>query len=58
MLILATLAVIIGMGRVEETTSYGLIPIVMALGSLGTMWAGWAFKRDPPEEKDRDKDQK
>lgn len=40
---LATLAVCFAIGMVEEKTSYGLMPIVMALGGMGMQFSTWAF---------------
>lgn len=51
LLILAGLAVAIALGRVEEKTSYGLMPLLTALATLAGSFAQWAFsgKDDPPK---------
>lgn len=48
LLILAGLALAIAMGKVEEKTNYGLIPLLTALATLAGGFAQWAFsgKRD------------
>lgn len=46
LLILCVLAVAFGMGQVEEKTSYGLMPLVVAISNLAAQWAQWAFSRD------------
>ena len=45
------LALMFGLGKVEEKTSYGLVPIISILGTIATLWAQWAFgsKIKPPE---------
>jgi len=43
LLILAGLALAIALGRVEEKTSYGLMPLLSALSVLAGMFAQWAF---------------
>ncbi len=42
-LILAGLALAIAIGHVEERTSYGLMPILMAIAGLSGQFAQWAF---------------
>jgi hypothetical protein len=42
-LILAGLAAAIAVGRIEEHTSYGLMPLIVALSNIGVMFAQWAF---------------
>ena len=53
LLLLATLAAIIGLGKVEQTTSYGLQDILGGLLVLSGGYAQWAFHDKPasnPEE--------
>lgn len=38
LLIMAGLAAVIGMGKVEEKTSYGLMPIVVAMATASPKW--------------------
>jgi len=52
--ILAALALIIALGRVEQQTSYGLMPIIVALTAVSTTFANWAFRI--PERRDRQED--
>jgi hypothetical protein len=40
------LAVIIAIGRIEESTSFGLPIVLGALGPLGGAFVGWAFGRN------------
>lgn len=47
--ILAGLAVAIALGHVEEKTSYGLVPLLVAITSLATQFAQWAFSNKPEE---------
>lgn len=54
LLILAGLALAIAMGKVEEATSYGLMPLLVALASLGGQFAQYAFTKDS-SVKDKDK---
>lgn len=53
LLLLAVLAVVIALGRVEQQTSYGLLPIITALATLSGAFGNWAFK-DHDEKKDKD----
>lgn len=51
--ILAGLALAIAMGKVEEATSYGLMPLMVAISSLSTQFATWAFsdiRRDSDDD--------
>ena len=41
--IYAILALAIAFGKIEETTSFGLQPILNALSGLSGAWAVWAF---------------
>lgn len=51
LLILAGLALAIAVGKVEEKTSYGLIPLLTTLSTLAGGFAQWAFGgKDKPEE--------
>lgn len=43
LLVLSGLAVIIALGKVEETTSHGLMPVVTALATLAGAFSNWAF---------------
>jgi hypothetical protein len=40
-----SLAVIIAIGKIEESTSFGLPIVLGALGPLGGAFVGWAFGR-------------
>jgi hypothetical protein len=46
---LGSLAVVIGLGHVEERTSFGLTQIVNGLLMLASAWSQWAFSTMPPE---------
>ena len=52
-LVLSLLAALIALGKVEETTSHGLMPLVTALATLAGAWSQWAFRAEPPK-KDRE----
>ena len=54
--VLAALAVIIALGHVEEKTSFGLMPVVVALTSIGTTFANWAFSHGGRSNNDKDKE--
>lgn len=43
LVVLATLAAIVGLGKVEMQTSYGLNIILGGLTTLSGMFAQWAF---------------
>jgi hypothetical protein len=43
LLILASLAITFAIAHVEEKTSYGLMPIIVALATLSGGFAQWAF---------------
>lgn len=49
--ILAGLALAIALGRVEEATSYGLMPLLTALATLSGGFAQWAFSSKSDDEK-------
>lgn len=54
---IVAIAVMVVTGRVEQQTSYGLEPILVALTSIATSFCHWAFSRDrsvPPETKSKD----
>lgn len=38
-----TLAMSIGLGKVDKESSFGLDLVLQALGPLGGLFAGWAF---------------
>jgi hypothetical protein len=52
---LVGLAVAFGLGRIEEKTSYGLMPIITTLSTLAGLFGGWAFRETndvpPPRQK-------
>ncbi len=50
--ILGGLIAAIALGKVEERTSYGLMPLIVAVSNLATQFAGYAFSRNPKKEKD------
>jgi hypothetical protein len=54
--VLATLCVIIALGKVEEHTSYGLMPLVVSFSSLAAQWSQWAFSTKEKKEKEKDKE--
>jgi hypothetical protein len=43
LLVLAALAGGIAFGEIKEETSFGLMPLVVALANIGVMFAQWAF---------------
>ncbi len=45
--VLAAITIIIALGHVEQQTSYGLMPLVVALSNVAVMFATWAFS--PPQ---------
>lgn len=51
LLVLAELASRIAFGKVEQQTSYGLMPIITSLATLAGAFAQWAFgpPREPPK---------
>ena len=63
LVMLASLAVVIALGKVEQSTSYGLLPIITALATLSGAFAQWAFgsgnqgnqgnQPKPPESEDK-----
>jgi len=42
--VLASLVALIALGKVEEKTSYGLMPLVVSLSTLGGVWANGTFR--------------
>jgi hypothetical protein len=50
LLLLALLAGVIAISKVEEQTSHGLIPVITALATLAGGFAQWAFRSDKDEE--------
>ena len=52
LVILAGLALAIALGHVEEKTSYGLMPLMVAISSLATQFATWAFGGTKRGDKD------
>ena len=50
LLILAGLALAFGLGHVEEKSSYGLMPIITTLATLGGAFAQWAFGSNKKDE--------
>lgn len=52
LVILAGLALAIAVGKVEEKSSYGLMPLLTALATLAGGFAQWAFSgdKDRPDE--------
>lgn len=53
LVILATLAAAIGLGRVEATSSYGLDIILGGLLTLAGGFANWCFNEKKPSEDDK-----
>lgn len=53
LLILAVLAGVIALGKVEQQTSFGLQYILGAISALSGGFAQWAFSK-PPEKSDKD----
>lgn len=51
LVILAALATAIALGKVEEKTSYGLIPLLTTLSILSGAFAQWAFSATTDEKK-------
>ncbi len=43
LIILAGLIGVVALGKVEESTSHGLMPLVTTLSTIGGMFAQWAF---------------
>lgn len=50
--IIAGITVAVALGRVEEATSYGLMPLLTMLSTLAGSFCNWAFGRnDKPPDK-------
>lgn len=47
LVVLTALAIIIGLGKVEQQTSHGLDIILGSLATLSGMFAQWAFGKSP-----------
>ena len=50
LLVLSLLALVLAVGKVEESTSHGLMPIVTALATLAGGFAQWAFRADAKDD--------
>lgn len=46
LVLLACIAIVVALGRVEEQTSHGLMPLITALATLSGSFANWAFRSD------------
>ncbi len=44
---LMVLAIAIALGKVEEKTSYGLVPVVTILAKVALDFSDWCFRRGP-----------
>ena len=51
LIILAGLALAIALGKVEEKTSYGLMPLLTSLATLAGGFAQWAFSSKHDDDK-------
>ena len=56
LMIMAGLACAIAIGHVEEKTSYGLMPLLVALTSVATQFAQYAFSWRERDDKETKKD--
>ncbi len=57
LLLVTILGVLIGaiaLGHVEEKTSYGLMPLIVAVSNLATQFATYAFAKRPGKNKDNE----
>ena len=52
---LLLLAIAIALGRVEEKTSYGLVPVVTILAKVALDFSEWAFRTRKEDEKEPEK---
>ncbi len=52
LLILAVLTARVALGKVEEATSYGLMPLITCLATLSGAFANWAFGAGPSKKDD------
>lgn len=50
---LLLLAIAVGIGKVEEKTSYGLVPILTILAKIALDFSEWAFRGDKDNNKDK-----
>ena len=41
--VIVTLGLALGLGKVEEKSSFGLRELILILGMLASQWAQWAF---------------
>jgi hypothetical protein len=55
LLIIAGIAIMIATGKVEQESSYGLEPILVALTSVAASFCNWAFSRAEPPKPVEDK---
>jgi hypothetical protein len=53
LLMLICLAGAIALGKVEEKSSYGLMPLLIMLTTLSDRFAQWAFGKKGPEDVDK-----
>jgi len=51
---LMALATAVALGKVEEKTSYGLVPILGILGKMALDFSEWAFRTYRSDRKDED----
>ena len=51
---LLLLAVFVALGRVEEKTSYGLVPIMTILAKVALDFSEWAFRKQSSDKGDKD----
>lgn len=59
LIIIAAIAVMIAVGTVQQESSYGLEPILVALTSVAASFCNWAFSRsEPSREKPPDEEKK
>jgi hypothetical protein len=49
---LLLLAIAIALGKVEEKTSYGLVPVVTILAKVALDFSEWAFRTRKEDEKE------
>ena len=52
---LLLLAIAIALGKVEEKTSYGLVPVVTILAKVALDFSEWAFRTRKEDEKESEK---
>ena len=53
LVMLAAIATVIALGRVEQETSYGLDQIIIALATLSGGFAQWAFRTEGQKKDDK-----